>query len=182
VKVFDNSLSRLSRLNNLTGNQRVYTSLIHPEELAKRLMSADVAIGALRGPEGRTPCVVTDEMVSSMQNGSVIVDVSIDQGGCFETSQVTSHKNPVYKKYGVVHYCVPNIPSRVAHTASQALSNILTPVFLQIGQEGGTEVYLHNHINSRSGVYLYNGTLTNKFFGEQYKIPFTDIDLLMVSL
>lgn len=182
VKVFDNSLSRLGRLKNITGQYPIYTCLLQQEELAKRLTTADVVIGALRAPEGRTPCVVTEQMVSDMKYGSVIVDVSIDQGGCFETSQITNHTNPVFKKYGVTHYCVPNIPSRVAQTASLALSNIFAPVFVQIGEEGGIDRFLIQHPYMRSGVYLYNGMLTNKFFSDMYGIPFKDLDLLMAAL
>lgn len=181
VKVFDVSVSRLSRLKNMVNHHGLFTSLIQQDELAYRLSQADVVIGALRAPAGRTPCVVTDTMVSEMKFGSVIVDVSIDQGGCFETSKVTDHKNPVYKKYGVTHYCVPNIPSRVAHTASIALSNIFAPIFINIGEEGGLEKSMHKFAYMRSGVYLYNGILTNKFFGEMYNIPYKDLDLLMAA-
>ena len=155
--------------------------MIQQDELAKRLATADVAIGALRAPEGRTPCVVTEQMVSDMKYGSVIVDVSIDQGGCFETSQATNHTAPVFKRFGVTHYCVPNIPSRVAHTASMALSNIFAPILISIGEEGGIEKCLHKYAYMRSGVYLYQGILTNKFFGEMYQIPYKDIDLLMAA-
>lgn len=181
VKVFDVSVSRLSRLKNMVNHHGLFTSLIQQDELAYRLSQADVVIGALRAPAGRTPCVVTDTMVSEMKFGSVIVDVSIDQGGCFETSKVTDHKNPVYKKYGVTHYCVPNIPSRVAHTASIALSNIFAPIFINIGEEGGLEKSMHKFAYMRSGVYLYNGILTNKFFGEMYNIAYKDLDLLMAA-
>lgn len=181
VKVFDNSLSRLARLQHSLGHQRIYTSLIEQTELAKRIASADVVVGALRAPEGRTPCVVTEEMVREMKYGSVIVDVSIDQGGCFETSFPTTHNDPVFKKYGVIHYCVPNIASRVAHTASIALSNIFSPILVAIGEEGGVDKYLHQHPHARNGVYVYQGMLTNKFFSEMYGIPFKDIDLLMAA-
>lgn len=181
VKVFDISLSRLARLQHSLGNYRIYTALIEQSELAKRIASADVVVGALRAPEGRTPCVVTEEMVSEMKYGSVIVDVSIDQGGCFETSAPTNHNDPVFKKYGVIHYCVPNIASRVAHTASIALSNIFGPILAEIGDSGGLDKYMHAHPMSRNGVYTYQGMLTNKFFSDMYGIPYTDIDLLMAA-
>lgn len=181
VKVFDNSLSRLARIRNMFGGHQLYTSLIRQDELAKQLASADVVIGALRAPEGRTPCVVTESMVSDMKYGAVIIDVSIDQGGCFETSIPTNHENPVYKKYGVTHYCVPNIPSRVAHTASIALSNVLGPIVLEMGECGGVEKYLANHRHIRSGLYLYNGFCTNKFFAKMYSLTYKDIDLLMAA-
>jgi len=138
VKIFDNSVYRLRRLQNRLGN-RIYTSIITPNNLLKELKNADVTIGALRSNEGRTPIVVTSEMVSEMRVGSVIVDVSIDQGGCFETSEVTNHLKPVFRKYGVVHYCVPNIASRVSRTASTALSNIFSQIFISAAEEGGMD-------------------------------------------
>jgi alanine dehydrogenase len=157
VKVFDKSIYRLRRLQGDLG-QRVWTSVIQPEELKKALRNADVAIGALRPEQGRTPMVVTEEMVEEMKNGSVIVDVSIDRGGCFETSEVTTHTDPVYKKYGVVHYCVPNIASRVPRTASTALSNIFGPMLLSMGEVGGFEDLIKIATSVvRHGVYLYNG-------------------------
>lgn len=181
VKIFDNSLSRLARIRSMFNGQQLYTSLIKQDELARQLTNADVVIGALRAPEGRTPCVVTEAMVSEMKNGAVIIDVSIDQGGCFETSIPTNHEKPVYKKFGVTHYCVPNIPSRVAHTASIALSNIIEPIVLEIGESGGLENYLAKHRHIRSGLYLYNGLCTNRFFAQTYNLPFKDIDLLMAA-
>lgn len=181
VKVFDNSLYRLRRLQSDLGI-RVFTSILQPKVLLKHLKTADVAIGALRAPEGRTPCVVTEEMVSEMKYGSVIIDISIDQGGCFETSEVTNHTKPVFRKYGVIHYCVPNIASRVARTASYALSNVFTPVLLAMGEEGGIENMLRRHAGVRHGVYIYNGILTNKYLGETFNIPYKDIDLLMSAI
>lgn len=181
VKVFDNSVHRLRRLQNRLGN-RVYTSIIDPKILLQELKFADVAIGALRSDEGRTPIVVTEEMVSEMRAGSVIVDVSIDQGGCFETSEVTNHAQPVFRKFGVVHYCVPNIASRVSRTASHALSNIFTPVLLNIGKEGGLNEMLWKDKAVRKGVYLYNGSVTNRFVSELAKLPYKDLDLLIAAM
>lgn len=181
VKVFDNSITKLRRLTRDLGGIRVYTSTIQPKILSKALMRTDVAIGAVRAPHGRTPSIVTDAMVSNMKAGSVIVDVSIDQGGCFETSEVTSHDNPVYTKYGVVHYCVPNIASRVSKTASRALSNIFSPILLTMGSEGGIESVLRKYDGVRNSIYLYNGTLTNRYLGETYNLPFSDLDLLMAA-
>lgn len=180
VKIFDNSLYRLRRLQNDLG-MRLFTSIIEPVELEKALQTADVVIGALRAKEGRTPVVVSEDMVSNMQYGSVIVDISIDQGGCFETSQVTNHAHPVFKKYGVTHYCVPNVASRVAQTASIALSNIFTPILLDMGQKGGFENYLRLDTGVRNGVYLYNGILTHQYIGETYNIPYKDLDLLFAA-
>ncbi|MCG9910337.1 MAG: alanine dehydrogenase [Flavobacteriales bacterium] len=181
VKVFDDNIHRLRRFQVDIG-QRVYTSLLNQNHLTNALKNADVVIGCMRAPEGRTPCVVSERMVSEMKYGSVIVDVSIDQGGVFETSEPTDHTRPVFKKYGVIHYCVPNISSRVAHTASFALSNIMGPILQHIGHEGGLQKALVNDVGIRSGVYIYNGSLTNKFFADMYNIPFTDLNLIMAAM
>lgn len=181
VKVFDNKLSRLRRLQSNIGS-RIYTSVIQPQVLAAALTTADVVIGAIRAPEGRTPCVVTEEMVSDMKFGSVIIDISIDQGGCFATSQVTNHTKPTFRKYGVTHYCVPNIASRVSQTASLALSNVLSPIILEMGEYGGMESMLRKDRGVRHGVYIYNGILTNQFLGETFNLPYKDIDLIMAVI
>lgn len=181
VKVFDNSVYRLRRLQNSIGT-RVFTSIIQPRVLAKHLRTCDVAIGALRASGGRTPLVVTEEMISEMKVGAVIVDVSIDQGGCFETSKVTNHTQPVFRKHGVIHYCVPNIASRVARTASYALSTIFTPILQQMGDEGGLPNMIRDHAGVRSGVYLYNGILTKKYLGDLYNLPSKDIELLLAAM
>lgn len=180
VKVFDFSIYKLRRLQNDIG-MRLFTSVIQPEELKKALRTADVIIGAIRGTEGRAPTVVSEEMVSEMKQDSVIVDICIDKGGCFETSKVTNHANPVYRKYGVIHYCVPNVASRVSRTASYALSNIFTPILLQIGDSGGCSNLIAKDSGFRHGVYLYNGTLTNESLGEAFNLPYKDIDLLFAS-
>lgn len=181
VKVFDNSISRLRRLQNDLG-ARVYTSVIQPKVLAKSLMRADVAIGALRAPLGRTPCVVTEEMVASMKPGSVIVDVSIDQGGCFETSRITTHEKPTFVSNGVIHYCVPNIPSSVSRTASFALSNIFSPVLLDMGTCGGPKDMIVKDPGFRSGVYIYKGILTSEVLGKVFDLPYKDIELLLMGM
>lgn len=180
VKVFDNSIYKLRSLqSNLS--TRVFTSIIQPKVLLKALKTADVVIGALHSHWGRTPIVVTEEMVGQMKYGSVIVDVSIDQGGCIETSEITNHSDPVFRKLGVTHYCVPNIASRVPHTASYAFSNFFAPVLLSIGENGGLENMLKLDPGVRQGVYMFNGTLTNQYIGEYFNIPYQDIDLLMAA-
>ncbi|HEX9150945.1 MAG TPA: alanine dehydrogenase [Flavobacterium sp.] len=177
VKVFDNSITKLRRLqNNL--NQRVFTSTIQPKSLLKALRRCDVAIGAMRGME-RCPVVVTETMVEYMKKGAVIVDVSIDTGGCFETSEVTSHEKPTFIKNNVLHYCVPNIPSRYSKTASLSISNIITPYLLQIAEDGGIESALRCNKGLKNGVYLYHGILTNKAIGDWFDIPVNDINLIV---
>ena len=178
VKVFDNSVARLRRLQNAVGN-RVFTSIIQPKVLAKAIRRADVAIGALRSPIGKTPCVVTEEMVQQMKEGSVIVDVSIDQGGCFETSKVTNHKDPTFTQFGVVHYCVPNIASRVSRTASFALSNIFSPLLIDMGEKGSIDDMLLYKPGFKDGVYMYKGVLTNEILGKVFNLPYQPLDLLL---
>lgn len=177
VKVFDNSITKLRRLqNNL--NQRVFTSTIQPKALLKALRRCDVAIGAMRGIE-RCPIVVTETMVEHMKKGAVIVDVSIDTGGCFETSEVTTHEKPTFIKNDVVHYCVPNIPSRYSKTASLSISNIITPYLMQIAEDGGIESAIRCNKGLKNGVYMYHGILTNKAIGEWFDLSDSDINLIV---
>jgi alanine dehydrogenase len=180
VKVFDNSIYRLKRLQNNVGH-RLWTSVIEPRMLAKQLKTCEVAIGALSSETGRTPIVVTEEMVSNMRTGSVVIDVSIDRGGCFETSEITSHESPIYLKYGVIHYCVPNIPSGFARTASQAISNVLMPLLLEAGEDGGFEQMVWHQIHLRSGIYMFKGALTNFYLSERFNLKYTDLNLLIAS-
>lgn len=180
VKIFDNSIYRLKRLQNNIGG-RLWTSVLEPKILAKQIKTCDVAVGALSSTGGRTPIVVTEEMVSNMRPGTVIVDVSIDRGGCFETSEVTTHDKPVFKKYDVIHYCVPNIPSGFARTASQAISNVLMPLLLETADEGGIDNIIWHKINIRTGIYLFKGSLTNFYLSERFDLKFTDLNLLIAS-
>ena len=177
VKIFDNSITKLRRLqNNL--NQRIFTSTIQPKSLLKALRRCDVAIGAMRGIE-RCPIVVTETMVEHMKKGAVIVDVSIDTGGCFETSEVTTHEKPTFIKNNVVHYCVPNIPSRYSKTASLSISNIITPYLMQIAEDGGIESAIRCNKGLKNGVYMYHGILTNKAIGDWFGLTNSDINLIV---
>ena len=177
VKVFVNSITKLRRLqNNLS--QNIFTSTIQPKTLLKALRRCDVAIGAMRGKE-RCPVVVTDTMVEHMKKGAVIVDVSIDTGGCFESSEITTHEKPTFIKHNVIHYCVPNIPSRYSKTASLSISNIITPYLLQIAEDGGIESAIRCNKGLKNGVYLYHGILTNKAIGEWFNIQYSDINLIV---
>ncbi len=180
VKVFDSSIYKLRRLQNNIGS-RVFTSVIQPVVLQKSLFSCDVAIGAIRAEHGRSPCIVSEETVSKMKPNSVIIDVSIDQGGCFETSSITSHKVPTFRKHDVIHYCVPNIASRVSRTATYALTNIFTPILIDIGEMGGIMNLIWERPGIRNAIYLYQGKLTNKDLSDRFSIPMKDLDLLIVS-
>ena len=177
VKIFDNSITKLRRLqNNLS--HRVFTSTIQPKALLKALRRCDVAIGAMRGKD-RCPIVVTETMVEHMKNGAVIVDISIDTGGCFETSEVTTHESPTFVKNNVIHYCVPNIPSRYSKTASLSISNILTPYLLQIADDGGIEHSIRSNAGLLHGVYTYRGILTNKSIADWFGVDYSDINLIV---
>ena len=180
VKVFDTSLFRLRRLQNNIGS-RVFTSVLQPLVLEKAITTCDVVIGAIRAHHGRSPCVVSEETVAKMKPNSVVVDVSIDQGGCFETSEVTNHKNPVFRKHDVIHYCVPNIASRVSRTATYALTNIFTPILIDIGEMGGIMNVIWEKAGIRNAVYLYQGAMTNKDLANRFEIPLKDLNLLVVS-
>jgi alanine dehydrogenase len=180
VKVFDPSIYKLRRLQNNIGT-RVFTSVMQPIVLEKAIITCDVAIGAMRAEDGRSPCIVSESTVSRMKPNSVIIDVSIDQGGCFETSEVTNHTHPTFRKYDVIHYCVPNIASRVARTATYALTNIFAPILLDIGEQGGIKNTIWQKAGVREAVYIYQGNLTNKHIAERFQLPSKDLDLLIVS-
>lgn len=180
VKVFDNNVYRLKRLQNNLG-MRVWTSVIEPKILAKQLKTCEVAVGALSTGDGRSPIVVTEEMVMNMRPGSVIIDVSIDRGGCFETSEITTHEHPIFLKHDVIHYCVPNIASGFARTASHAISNVLMPLLLNASKEGGLDEMVWHDFNLRHGVYMYKGHLTNFYISQRFDLKYTDLNLLIAS-
>ncbi|MEI6086231.1 MAG: alanine dehydrogenase [Bacteroidota bacterium] len=180
VKVFDNNVTRLKQLQNNLG-QRIWTSVLEPRILSKQLKTCEVAVGAISNEFGRAPVVVSEEMVAAMRPGSIIIDVAIDRGGCFETSELTSHENPTFVKHGVIHYCVPNIPSGFARTASQAISNILMPLILEISDEGGLEEMVWHNFNLREGIYLFKGALTDIYISQKFDLKFTDLNLLIAS-
>jgi alanine dehydrogenase len=180
VKVFDHSLIKLRRLQKHL-NTRLYTSVFHPNVLKKDLTTADAVIGAIYQKYNTPQFLIDEDMVQQMKEGSLIVDLSIDQGGCIETSKVRTLKNPSYVKYGVIHYCVPNIAARVGRTASIALSNVFSPLLLEMGEYGGIMNILKEKRGLRNGVYIYNGILTSNQLGEKFSIPSRDIDLLMAA-
>ncbi len=180
VKIFDNHIYKLRRLKQNLG-AHIYTSTLDTYTLSHALSEADVVIGALRAEEDRSSCVVTEEMVANMKSDSVIVDVSIDQGGCFETSELTTLKKPTYKVHGVIHYCVPNIASRVARTATTALSNIFTPMLLQIANYGGIDDSIFAKEWLMKGVYSYKGSLTNQSIAKRFELKYKDMKLFLIS-
>ncbi len=180
VQIFDNHLYKLRRIKQLLG-QQIYTSTIDTLTLSETLKNTDVLIGALRAEKGRARQVVTEEMVTRMKQDSIIIDISIDQGGCVETSEITTLSKPVFKKHDVIHYCVPNVASRVAHTAATALSNIFTPTILRAAEEGGVDKMIFSHKGFMKGVYTYNGGLTNESLARKFGIKYKNIELFMAA-
>jgi alanine dehydrogenase len=180
VKVFSDSINKLRQFQLNFGHQ-IFTSIMQPMALTKALRSADVVVGAF-GPEDilNVP-VITREMVMQMKPGTIIVDLNIDNGSCFETSRITNLNDPVFTEFGVLHFCLPNIASIAARTASIALSNILAPILSRMGDEGGTIPLLKNDKGIRNGVYIFNGILTNHSLGQSYGIQSKDINLLMAA-
>lgn len=177
LKIFDQSITKLRDIQNYA-RQPLYTSTLQTNNLTKALKRADVVISAVRGQD-RAPVLITDGMIQQMKKGAIIIDVSIDMGGNVETSEVTSHDKPVFSKYGVVHYCVPNLPSRYPRSSSICISNIFSPYLLHIGEEGGLENTLRFDRGLRNGLYCYHGVLTNKSVAEWFDLPYRDINLLI---
>ncbi|TAE00898.1 MAG: alanine dehydrogenase [Bacteroidetes bacterium] len=182
VKVFDNHLYKLRRLKHSLNYPNLFTCPLDSYTLQDALKTAHVVIGAIRAENnGRTPCVVSEEMVSQMQSDSVIIDVSIDNGGCFETSHLTTHEHPIFKLYDVIHYCVPNIPSRVARTATAAISNIFMPTIRRIAENGGVDDMIFASRGFARGVYTYKGEVTNESIGKRYGLKFKDLELIVAA-
>ena len=177
IKVFDNSITKLRTLQSNLG-RTIYTSTMQPKNLLKALKRCDVAIGAVRG-KNRAPILVSEDMVENMKTGALVIDVSIDMGGCFETSDITTHDNPTFEKHGVIHYCVPNIPARYSRSASVSISNIFTPYLLKIAEDGGIENALRFDRGLKNGLYFYHGILTNKSVADWFDLDYSDVNLLI---
>ena len=180
IKIFDNHIYKLRRIKQLIG-QQIYTSTIDNFSLSQAMSEADVVIGALRAEKGRNKIVVSEEMVANMMHGSILIDVSIDQGGCIETARMTPHDEPVFMVHDIIHYCVPNIPSRVARTASYSLSNIFTPIILQMADLGGAEEMIFNYKWFLRGVYTYRGSLTNAYLARKFGLTHKELQLLLAA-
>lgn len=169
VVVLDNNMHKLRAITReLSGH--IVTALFSSGNLNRYILLADVVVGAILVPGERTPKVITEEMVKNMRQGSVIVDVSIDQGGCSETSRPTLLDDPTYVVHDVVHYCVPNMTSNIARTASRALSDAALPYITALASKG-VEQALCDDPGLGEGVYMYNGRVVNESTGEVFGIP-----------
>lgn len=180
VKVFDESLERLRRLQKNVG-QKLYTSIIQTLILEKAIKKCDVVFGAIRAKRTHSPCIISEELVKKMKANAILVDLSITQGGCFETSELRTLQNPSFTKHGVIHYCIPNIASRVPRTASYALTNILTPLILRIGRGGNFSEIISDNIDIRDAVYLHQGQITEKKIAQKFSFLYKDLSLLNSS-
>ena len=177
VKVFDSSITKLRTIQTHVG-RIFYTSTLQPKNLLKALRRCDVAIGAVRG-HNRAPIIVSEDLVRHMKKGALIIDVCVDMGGCFETTEITSHDNPTIIKHDVIHYGVPNIPARYPKTASISISNIFTPYVLEIAESGGLENAVRFDNGLKNGLYFYRGILTNKAVADWFDMAYSDINLLI---
>jgi len=180
VKIFDHDINKLRKIQHYLG-QQVFTSVIHPAVIFKALQTADAVIGNLRYINGSERFMVSEELVKTMKPGAIIIDMSVDQGGCFETSECRTLQNPVFEKHGIIHYCVPNISARVARTSSMALSNIFAPVLLKIGNSGSVDSAIKESAGFRHGAYVFGGVLVNHLIGDYYGIAANDIGLLLAG-
>lgn len=183
VRIIDEEIHKLRRIEKELG-VNIYTTVSHSSFVRDAVQDADVLIGAAYREGQRAPLVVTESMVAGMKEGSVIIDVAIDQGGCVETSRLTTHDNPTFIKHGVIHYCVPNIASRVGRTASMAISNILGPLLVRIGDHGGMDNYVKYNDGLKQGIYVYRRHLTKKAMSVLFgmNMNYRDIELLIVSM
>lgn len=180
VKIFDHDINKLRKIQHYLG-QQVFTSVIHPAVLFRALATADAVIANLRYINGFERFMVSEDLVKTMKPGAIIIDMSVDQGGCFETSECRTLKHPIFVKHGIIHYCVPNISARVARTSSMALSNIFAPILLKIGHSGSVKSAISESFGFRHGAYIYGGVLVNRLIGDYYGIATNDIGLLLAG-
>jgi alanine dehydrogenase len=180
VKIFDHDINKLRKIQHYLG-QQVFTSVIHPTVLFRALASADAVIGNLRYINGSERFMVSEDLVKTMKQGAIIIDLSVDQGGCFETSECRTIRNPVFEKHGIIHYCVPNISARVSRTSSMVLSNIFAPILLKIGHSGSVKSAVSESSGFRNGVYVYGGVLVNRLIASYFGLPSNDIGLFLAG-
>ncbi|MEE9905505.1 alanine dehydrogenase [Chlorobium sp.] len=180
VTVIDKEINRLRRFEAFF-NRHLVTAIANDHYISQLAKTSDVMIGALSPKKKIIRPLVSEQVVKTMKPGSVIIDVSIDQGSCFATSRHTSHTNPIYVKHGVTHYCVPNIPSAVAKTASFALTNTLLPFLLKLTEHETVSDILWKSHSLRKGTYLFKGYVTKKILAELTDFPYREIDMLLAA-
>lgn len=177
VIVLDKDLERLRAIEQRF-NYRIITGLVNEYNIRKALQFADVLIGAVLIKGEKTPHVVTEEMVKTMKPGAVVIDVSIDQGGCIETSRPTTIENPVFVTHNVIHYCVPNMSSSVARSATYALTNSLLPFITDIVEQGIKEA-IKTNTGLAKGICTFDGYCTHQPSAKSFDVEFKDINTLV---
>ena len=180
VQVYDNSISRLKNLQNKF-HQNIYTSILHIPQLLNDISRADVVIGAISNYNEYNNFIIPKEIVKRLKKNSLIIDLSIDQGVCFETSQLTDFRDPSFEKYGVTHFGIPNISSMAPRSASYVLGDIFLNQFSNFQNYGNINHFLKNDENFRNGLYFYSGVLVNKQIGELFDLPTKDINLILTA-
>ncbi len=177
VIVVDKNLDKLRFIDQIHKG-RIVTLMSDRLTLEQRVREADVVIGSVLVPGARAPVLVTEEMVASMRPGSVVIDIAIDQGGCVETSRMTTHSDPTFVVHGVVHYCVGNMPGAVPNTSTYALANVTLPYVLEIASRGLEDAVRADPALAR-GVNTYGGALTNAAVAEAHGLPGTPLARLI---
>lgn len=177
VIVVDKNLDKLRFIDQIHKG-RIVTLMSDRLTLEQRVREADVVIGSVLVPGARAPVLVTEEMVASMRPGSVVIDIAIDQGGCIETSRMTTHSDPTFVVHGVVHYCVGNMPGAVPNTSTYALTNVTLPYVMEIASRGLEDAVRADPALAR-GVNTYAGELTNAAVAEAHGLPGTPLGRLI---
>lgn len=179
VKVFDDDINKLRSLKQTLG-QGVFTSNFHPNVLRNAFTSADVVIGAMRYINSRRRYVIAEELIQTMKRGALVIDLRINQGGCFETTCGLSPSDPeIFEQYGVLHYCKPSISNNVARTTSMAFSNIIAPLIFLLGDMGTIQTTIKSEVCFRSGVYMYCGKPVNNYVSNHFNLLSNNLDLYL---
>ena len=177
VKIFDSDIEKLRQIQRQLGTP-VFTSVFHPNVLVNTFESADVVIGAMQYIDDSVRYVISEDVIRTMKKSSVLIDLRVNQGGCFETTCFLPAEHPaVFEKDGILHHCVPNLSSRVARTTSMALSNLFIPFTLRMGEWGGVTAIASADPDCRSGFYMYSGKLVNHYVARYFNLPANDIGL-----
>lgn len=179
VKVFDDDINKLRTIQQVLG-QGLFTSNFHPNVLSNAFKNADVVIGAIRYINTRRRYVIAEDLIRSMKRGALVIDLRINQGGCFETTCCLTPSDPsVFEQYGILHYCKPNISNHVARTTSMAFSNLFVPMLLTLGDMGAVQTMIKLDNGFRAGVYMYCGKPVNAYVADNFHLSSNNLDLYL---
>jgi len=179
VTILDKSLKRIRELEIIFGG-KVTILYANQNSLEENTKGADLLIGAVLVPGAKAPKVVTKEMVYQMSPGSVVVDISIDQGGCIETSKPTTHSNPIYEDNGILHYCVTNIPAAASRTATRALENATLPYIIELARNGYKKAFEENR-GFLEGLNIYHDAITHKSVADSFSLNYIAPSEILVA-